>query len=102
VGAQRSTYYGTQDEYFSLTFARPGYGDGKRNSSVTIGLFLDEETRQAIRFVDDPSIVSQTVNITCERCPLTDCAVREVPARVINRREKRKRIQESLNEILEK
>jgi len=102
VGAQRSTYYGTRDEYFSLTFARPGYGDGKKNSSVTIGLFLDDETREAIRFVDDPSIVSQTVNITCERCSISDCDVRVVPARVINRREKRKRIQESLKEILEK
>jgi len=69
---------------------------------VTIGLFLDDATREAIRFVDDPSIVSQTVNITCERCPITDCKVRVVPAKVISRREKRKRIQESLNEILGK
>ena len=102
VGAQRSTFYGTQDEYLSLTFARPGYGNGKRNSSVTIGLFLDDATRQAIRFADDPSIVSQTVCITCERCPISDCGVREVPAMIIHRREKRKKIQESLNKILEK
>lgn len=100
VGAQRSTFFGTNDEYFSFTFARPGHGDGKINSSVTIGLFLDEATRKTINFVDDPSIERKVVHTTCERCPIKDCQERARPAKIIQQREKRKRMQEQLSKII--
>lgn len=100
VGAQRSQYYGTEDEYFSFTFARPGYSNGKKNSSVTIGLLLDEETRKTIKFVDDPSIEKQIVNTTCERCAIADCKVRAAPATVIERREERRKTIEALQEAI--
>lgn len=100
VGAQRSRFFGTDDEYFSFTFARPGHGDGNINSSVTIGLYLDEATRKTIKFVGDPSIQHKVVHTTCERCPITDCQERVTEATVILQREQRKRMLEQLEELM--
>ncbi len=99
VGAQRSHYLGTKDEYFALTLARPGNPGSNINISVTIGILIDEELPQKIHFLKDPSISSKVVNNTCQRCPITDCKERAAPATVIEKREKRKKIQEALNKI---
>ena len=72
-----------------------------QNVSVTIGLLLNDELKEKIKFVDDPSITFREVNKTCERCAITDCAERAAPASVIERRQKRKAIQESLKKIME-
>lgn len=100
VGAQRSRYFGTEDEYLCFTLARPAAPSPNLNMSVTLGLVIDDELRQAIGFLNDPSIVTREVNTTCERCPIQDCNERALPALVIEKRAQRKRIQESLNQII--
>jgi len=102
VGAQRSQYLGTKDEYFALTLARPGNPGSNINISVTIGILIDEELRQKIHFLNDPSISSKMVNNTCQRCSIKDCAERAAPAVMIEKRDKRRKIQETLNTIIGK
>lgn len=99
VGAQRSHYIGTQDEYLCLTLARPAYPEPEQNVSVTVGLLLNDDVRQQIRWLDDPAIQQREVNNTCERCPLTDCLERAAPPTVVEKREKHRRIQASLREL---
>ena len=77
--AQRSHYLGHPDEYFCFTLARASAGPATPAMSVTVGLRVDEALRQQIRFVADPALPLQTVNETCERCPLPDCEVRAAP-----------------------
>lgn len=102
VGAQRSHYLGTKDEYLALTLARPGNPGSNINISVTIGVLIDDELPQKIRFLNDPSISTKVVNNTCQRCPIEDCKERAAPATIIEKKEKRKKIQESLNKIIGK
>ena len=76
VGAQRSRYFGTDDEYLCLTLARSASPAPGQNLSVTIGLMINDKLKEKIKFVDDPSITFREVNKTCERCAITDCSER--------------------------
>ncbi len=100
VGVQRSHYYGTNDEYLCFTIARPAYEIPSLHVSVTIGILLDDESKSAIHFWDDPAIPIREVNNTCERCPITDCKERAVPATVIEKRDKRRKMEEALQRLL--
>ena len=100
VGAQRSRYEGTDDEYFCITLARPAYPSPDKNVSVTIGMLIDEKLREKVRFLEDPAIGHRVVNNTCERCPIKDCTERVAPPTVIERKVKRKKTDEALKELL--
>ena len=99
VRAQRTCYLGTNDEYLCFTIARPSHPNPKRNVSVTLGLLLDQELKKNIRFLDDPSIQKREVNITCERCAVTDCKERAAPPVIVERRKRKLRVQEKLKEL---
>ncbi len=100
VGAQRSKYFGTDDEYFALTLARPGNPGSDINVSVTIGILIDEELSEKIRFLKDHSISQRLVNNTCQRCPIKDCEERAAPAIIVEKREQRRKMQEALQKII--
>jgi hypothetical protein len=99
VGAQRSRYLGTDDEYLCLTVARPAYPPPGKNVSVTLGLLLDAPLRKKLKFLNDPAIARREVHTTCERCPLRDCAERAAPPTVLEAKERRKQVQKVLVEI---
>lgn len=98
IGAQRSNFYSTNDEYLCLTMVHP---DGKRNVSVTLGILIDADTKSKIRFLNDVSIATREVSITCERCGVMDCAERAVEPSVIQKKEQRQRVNEALKNILD-
>ncbi len=101
VGAQRSKFVGVDDEYLCFTLARPAYPAPNRNVSVTLGLLLTPELKNSIRFWNDPSIPVREVNQTCERCSLSDCEERAAPASINEKREKSRRIQATLDQLIE-
>ncbi len=78
LGAQRSQYLGTPDEYLCLTLARVGLAT-EPAMSVTVGLRCDDNLRQQLAFLDDPALLLKVVNETCERCSLANCEVRAAP-----------------------
>ena len=75
AGAQRSRYFGTDDEYLCFTLTRAGTPT-QVALSVTVGLRCDAALRQHVRFLDDPALPFRTVNETCERCAITNCESR--------------------------
>ncbi|MBK9335561.1 MAG: helix-turn-helix domain-containing protein [Lewinellaceae bacterium] len=99
VGVQRALFADTQEEYLCLAVAKPGYPTVGRNVSVTLGILLDERAREIIRFWDDPAIPQTTVNVTCERCGIADCAERAAPPVALRRREARKRTEDILKKL---
>lgn len=101
VGAQRCHYVGTDDEYLCITVAKAAAHTSSQQFSVTIGLLFTEELRAVVGFCNDPSITTREVNKTCERCAIPDCAERAAPATVIEKRQQRKAIRDSLKKIME-
>ncbi|HRI58887.1 MAG TPA: helix-turn-helix domain-containing protein [Saprospiraceae bacterium] len=102
AGVQRAAFLDTNEEYLCIAVAKPGYPTVDRNVSVTLGVLLDDHAKQTIRFWDDPAIPRFSVNVTCERCSLTDCAERAAPPTVVQKREERRQMQELLNKLTDK
>lgn len=101
VGAQRSVYFDSKDEYLCFTIARPAYPSPEKNVSVTIGILVDGALRKQMKFLDDPAIAKKQVNTTCERCPISDCEERAAAPTVVEAKERRKQVQRVLKEIVE-
>lgn len=97
---QRSKYIDTDDEYLVLTNARKSYPLPETNVSVSIGMLLDDNARNTIRFLDDPNISRKSVNITCERCQVMDCKERANPPVIIEKLHKRQKLEKSINDLL--
>lgn len=96
VKAQRSRYFGTEDEYLCLTLARPGYPSPNKNVSVTLGLLINDDVRKQIKWLDDPAIQKKEVNKTCERCTIMDCAERATSPSIVEKRQRYRAIKERL------
>ncbi len=100
VRIQKARYVGTTDEYLCFSIARPAYPTPNRNVSVTVGLLIDNNLRQKINFTEDPSIPTQEVGVTCERCPIENCAERAAAPSIIERRARRRLTQEALERLM--
>ncbi len=99
AGVQRAAFLDTGEEYLCIAVAKPGYPTLGRNVSVTLGVLLDDHAKRTIRFWNDPAIPRATVNVTCQRCSLADCAERAAPPTVIQKREERRQMQELLKQL---
>ncbi|MCP9234763.1 helix-turn-helix domain-containing protein [Lewinella sp. JB7] len=99
IDAQRSLYYGTDDEYLCITLARSHYPRPGMNVSVTLGLLVTDELRRQVAFLDDPAIPHVVVNTTCERCPIEDCRVRAAAPTVVQHRDRYRAMREALRAL---
>ena len=61
---------------------------------------IDDEVKEKIKFLDDPTIRTRVVNKTCERCPITDCEERAAPAIEVKKKENRKAVQDALKKLI--
>ncbi len=88
AGAQKSRYFGTEDEYLCFTLARAGTPT-QVALSVTVGLRCDDNLKTHVRFLADPTLPFRIVNETCERCPIADCESRAAaPTEIARQAEK--------------
>ena len=101
VGIQRSKFIGTEDEYLCITLARPSYPRPDQNVSVTLGLLVNEQLKEKIKFLEDPAIPGRDVNKTCERCPVKECTERAAPPVIIEKKEEWNQVQARLKSLLQ-
>jgi XRE family transcriptional regulator, fatty acid utilization regulator len=90
--AQLTTYADGGGAYFVLSIAKSS-PPTTTNSSVSIGLPLTDKLRAVLSFLDDPAIPRTDVGETCERCSITDCAVRAAPPTVLEKTQRTQAIQ---------
>ncbi len=102
VAAQRSQFLESGDTFLCLGFARPLTLSPEVGSSVIVGFKYDDHLRQTIRFASDPAIPLETINETCERCPLRDeeCNLRAVPPTILQEQEAIRRRKADLEQLL--
>lgn len=99
VDAQISSYVESRNEYFCISIARTDMPSSDTNISVTLGILMDAAARKKIRFLSDPDLTFKFVSETCERCPITDCKERAVPASIVEKAERMKAIKQRLEEL---
>ena len=100
ASAQLSRYYDSGNEYFCLSIAFPNISNKKESISVTIGFLKDRSLGRKIKFLNDPSIKKELVNITCERCPISDCSVRAAEPYLERQEKEEEKILLDINDIL--
>ena len=100
AGAQKSRYFGTDDEYLCFTLARAGTPT-QVALSVTIGLRCDDNLTAHVRFLADLALPFRIVNETCERCPIADCESRAAAPTEIVRLAERAAFETALAELVE-
>jgi transcriptional regulator with XRE-family HTH domain len=66
-------------KYFSLSLARKSSLDSQVLQSLTIGFLVNDELKNALKFLDDKNLLQLEIGQTCERCPKMDCGDRVMP-----------------------
>jgi transcriptional regulator with XRE-family HTH domain len=69
-------FFESDDEYLCISAAQRGNLDKNQLSSLTVGILIDDASKQKIKFLNDPAIPVTIVNETCERCRIKDCKER--------------------------
>lgn len=67
--------------------------------SISVGLLINKQLQRKINFLADPKIQTQNVGVTCERCTVKDCDVRQKPAVYLELEEKNKKIEMIVEEL---
>ncbi|MCI4667303.1 MAG: XRE family transcriptional regulator [Bacteroidia bacterium] len=99
IRIQRSRFGISKSEYFCFSIAKPNYPTPKSNVSVTLGIFVDNNSKKKINFLDHPDIPIAEVGETCQRCSIADCAERASPPLVIQKKERKHQINKRLREL---
>lgn len=96
---QISEYDHTDNRYLVISFAKSSPPRTETNSSVSIGLAIDENLTGLMRFLNDPKIIRKTVGETCERCAVQNCLERAVPAIVLQKQAKIQEIKNTFDSL---
>ena len=67
--------------------------------SISVGLLINRQLKRKLNFIADPKIKIQEVGVTCERCAIKDCMVRQVPAIALDKAAKNKKIEIIVEEL---
>ena len=96
---QVSEYVDTQQEYFVVAFARAMSPTPQLNVSISMGIFLDDNVRAKIKFLNTSAVEKCQVNETCERCAIFDCKERMAAPTVLQRKRKNEAIQNAMKQL---
>ncbi len=101
VDIQRSKFYGTDNEYICISFARPLALSDESNSCITLGLLENEALKNNLKFIKHTDIKTRIVNESCERCPIPDCRERAAEPIISQKELQQKHRERALQKFLE-
>ncbi|WP_179339024.1 helix-turn-helix domain-containing protein [Winogradskyella ludwigii] len=99
---QVSNYPNEEKSYLVLSSATadPFISDSYR--SVSIGIQINNQYKRKVAFSKSKLIPSTQVGVTCERCSISDCDVRQAAPKVILSKLKDEKITNVVNDLQEK
>lgn len=97
---QISKYMDSGEDYFMISFANQMSTNHNLNVSVSMGIFLNEDSRKVIGFLNDPQLTHRLVNETCERCSLFECKERMAAPIVIQKKHYNDELKKSIARML--
>jgi XRE family transcriptional regulator, fatty acid utilization regulator len=92
-------YIDSGQQYFVVSFARAMAPTPQLNVSISMGIFLDDNVRSKIKFLNGSGMSTRQVNETCERCPIFDCQERMAAPTALQRKRKNEAIQKAMRQI---
>lgn len=100
IHAQISSFYEAEETYFVISILKETNKMRPFPISISFGVKLSASTYKAFKFLNDPAIVQKTVNLTCERCAIVDCAERVKEPTVLHDKMRRKTLINNLHNII--
>lgn len=61
--------------------------------SISIGLLINKQLQRKLKFLEDPKIPTIQVGVTCERCAIYNCEVRQSPPIILEKADRNKKIE---------
>ncbi|MEM6516474.1 MAG: helix-turn-helix domain-containing protein [Bacteroidota bacterium] len=94
------SYYPDEDKTY-LVFSSATKDPFKKEQfrSISLGLLVNNPLKNKLKFIDDSNIPKRHVGVTCERCSIVDCEVRQVPAKILKRQLQNEKIERIVDEL---
>lgn len=97
--AQISNYEDDGAQYLVMSSSTKDPFKENHFRSISLGLLINKQLEKKINFLGDSSIRKQSVGVTCERCAVKNCNVRQVPAYALEEQAKNKKIENIVEEL---
>ncbi|TRO65501.1 helix-turn-helix domain-containing protein [Christiangramia sabulilitoris] len=101
-GIQISNYPSHENQYLIFSSATQDPFRENQYRSISIGLLLNKQLERKVKFLEDENIIRKDVGVTCERCAIQNCEVRQAPAIVLEKRARNSKIESIVDELTEK
>ncbi|WP_411896167.1 helix-turn-helix domain-containing protein [Winogradskyella sp. A2] len=96
---QISNYPEENTQYLVFASATKDPFRSDRFRSIAIGIKLNTQLRRKVNFLDHKSLKRIDVGVTCERCSIQNCDVRQVPSTILASKAKEAKTAEVVEEI---
>jgi predicted transcriptional regulator len=96
---QISNYHNDGMKYLVLSSATKDPFKENHYRSISVGLLINRQLQRKLNFIADPKIETQEVGVTCERCAIKDCMVRQAPAVALEKAAKNKKTEMIVKEL---
>jgi len=96
---QISNYENDGAKYLVLSSVTKDPFKDNHYRSISVGLLINKQLQRKLNFLADPKIKNQDVGVTCERCAIKNCKVREVPAIILDKEARNKKIEKIVEEL---
>jgi predicted transcriptional regulator len=96
---QISNYEGDNAKYLVFSSATKDPFRDNRYRSISVGLLINKQLERKLKFLEDTTIKHEIVGVTCERCAIKDCLVRQAPAIVLEKEVKNDKIETIVKDL---
>jgi len=96
---QISKYEDDDRKYLVFSSATKDPFRDNQYRSITIGLLINRQLERKLNFLGDKTIKTQEVGLTCERCTIKNCEVRQTPRIVLEKEAKNKKTEMIVEEL---
>lgn len=90
---QISNYENVGMKYLVLSSATKDPFKQNHYRSISVGVLINKQLQRKLNFLKDSKIRNQNVGVTCERCAIKDCEVRQAPAIILDKGTENKKIE---------
>ncbi|RNC86327.1 MAG: XRE family transcriptional regulator [Winogradskyella sp.] len=99
---QISDYPAENKQYLVMAAATPDPFKANRFRSISVGIELNTQLKRKVNFLDHKNLKTIPVGVTCERCSIMDCDVRQKQPSVLMKRQKEIKTAEVVADIQKK
>jgi hypothetical protein len=99
---QISDYVAEDKKYLVLASATKDPFKQNSYRSISIGIQLNTQLQRKVNFLNHKSIESPHVGVTCERCGIINCSVRQSPPKILESINKEAKTSEVVQNITQK